>query len=406
MVHQTKPRYCNKPCDKQGKECFEIDRRGFIRVAGVTLAGMSLSPMLTGCDENPHELPELDPLTDTATVGITRKDSIEEMVRTAIDLAGGLDEIKHGDSVVVKPNITGPDFLFPARVYTHPEVLRAVIKVVKEKTDSRCITIAEASGYRMPTKWWAADTGILDMAQEEGVNFLAWENDPYRVVTSNAFEHIHYKFRMPLSLFDGSFDHFINVPILKNHESIIGSNTDFTCCLKSIVGVLHPIDRLIAGEGLTDDEADEILSEMSISEYASEFGPGTRRPGPTTGIHKANLGEIIAEMNLAIPKMAMNVVDAVSIILTGGPADATMDTADPGLVLASKDRVACDALAVAVLKRYAKQQGIDRPYVDKSVWQQAQIKHAQKFNLGRTKENIVIADDNVDNIDAILAEWA
>ena len=55
------------------------------------------------------------------------------MVNRAIELAGGLDEIRNGDTVVIKPNLT-TGYSLPSRVTTHPEVLRAVIRAVKART--------------------------------------------------------------------------------------------------------------------------------------------------------------------------------------------------------------------------------------------------------------------------------
>ena len=178
---------------------------------------------------------------------------------------------------------------------------------------------------------------------------------------------------IPLSLADGRFKHFINVPMLKNHEAIDYSNAEYTCCLKNHVGVISRETRIRGGG---------------------------------SGIHQRDLGEKVAELNLVVPEHTMNVVDALTVILTGGPASGDMLTAEPGLILACKDRVACDSLALAVLKYYAAQQGVKRDYVDKPVWQQAQIVRAQQLNLGRSKENIRVASDGVAEIDAILEKWS
>ena len=45
-------------------------------------------------------------------------------------------------------------------------------------------------------------------------------------------------------------------------------------------------------------------------------------------------------------------------------------------------------------------------YVKKSVWKQAQIKHAAALGLGRMNpDQIIISDEGVDNIDGILTKW-
>jgi uncharacterized protein (DUF362 family) len=378
---------CNKlPKTGNEKGCPRMNRRSFIKATGATFAGLTLPWCLTSCDNVPIELPAVEPPIGEVTVGIVRKDDVEEMVRTAIDLAGGLGEIHQGDTVVIKPNIIlGLASYLPHRVFTHPEVLRAVIKAVKDQTDNSNITVAEASQAGTSTERWARGTGILDIINEEKVHFLAWETAEYVKVTSHSFEHIDHAISIPKSLTDGSFDHFINVPMLKNHDVVVGSNVEYTCCMKNHVAILHPLERIF-------DKNDKLGENVSFSDL-------------NFGIHKSDLGEISAELNLVVPKHTMNIVDALTVILTGGGAWMEMEAAEPGLILASKDRVACDSLGVAVLKHYASEAGVDRPYVNKSVWEQAQIKHAQHLNLGRNRENIRIDFTDVDNIENILDEW-
>jgi uncharacterized protein (DUF362 family) len=358
----------------------KIGRRNFLKISGIVVVGLAL-PL--GCKKPEQadtaliddivrlEMPP--PPEGDITVGIVRNGDIAAAVDRAIELAGGLGEIKSGDTVVIKPNLT-TGYPLDIRVTTHPEVMRAVIKAVKTRTDASNITVAEASSYADPSTLEVAKvTGIYDVVQSEGVNFLAWEDEEYVEASSFDFRNILFRIQIPKSLADARFKHFINVPMLKNHEAISNSNAEYTCCMKNHVGVISR---------------------------------DTRTGGGGTGIHKRNLGEIIAELNLVVPAHTMNVVDALTVILTDGPAGFKMDHADPGLVIACKDRVACDSLGLAVLRHYASQQGIKRDYVDKSVWRQAQIVRAQELNLGRYKENIRITADGVGEIDAILAKWS
>ena len=83
-----------------------------------------------------------------------------------------------------------------------------------------------------------------------------------------------------------------------------------------------------------------------------------------------------------------------------------MDIANPGLVLASKDRVACDSLALAVLKYYASRHGIERDYVHQSVWKQAQIRRASQLGLGRVDPDLInIIGDGVEEIEGLIQQW-
>ncbi len=353
---------------EQGKAmCLNFTRRDFLKTTGASLALLSMPMTMTGCV--PIELPLIDPPEGNTTVSIVKKENVTDMVFSAIDMAGGIDEIRPGDKVLIKPNLTAFSCMFNVRVTTHPEVMRGVIRAVKEKTGAANITIADACAFNFSTKEVAAKSGLYDVIESEGVQFLAWETGQYVYVTHEWFNYLTFDLLVPQSLLE--FDHFINVPMLKNHEMVLGANADYTCCIKNHVGVLNPMNRL----------------------------------NGVIGIHTPNLGEICAEINLAVPKCTMNVVDALTVVLSGGPAAWNMQYVEPGCVIAGKDRVACDSLAVAVLKHYAKVMGVDRPYVQKSVWDQAQIQRAIELNLGRGPENIHVVSDGIDNYSSIMAEW-
>jgi len=356
-----------------------LSRRTFLKISGIAAAGLALP---IGCSSSQ---PAEDIRTDgvyrlmmppvpigAATVGIVGYGDIEAKVKRAIELAGGLSEIQSGDTVVIKPNLT-TGYTLATRVTTHPEVLRAVIRAVKERTEAANITVAEASSYMDPsTLEVAKKVGVYDVVQSEGVNFLAWEDEEYIDTTCFDFESIGFRIEIPKSLTDSRFKHFINVPMLKNHDQVSGTNVDYTCCIKNHVGVLSRQKRTTGGG---------------------------------KGIHTKDLGERVAELNLAAPVHTMNVVDALTVILSGGPASGDMHWTEPGLILACKDRVACDSACLAVLRHYASQQGVSRPYVKKSVWEQAQIRRALQLNLGRNKDSIKIVHDGVSDINGIMAKW-
>jgi uncharacterized protein (DUF362 family) len=356
-----------------------LSRRTFLKISGVVVAGLALP---IGCSSSQpaedvradgvHRLTMPPVPIGAATVGIVGYGDIAAKVYRAIELAGGLNEIQSGDTVVIQPNLTTGYELAP-RVTTHPEVQRAVIRAVKERTEAANITVAEASSYMDPsTLAVAQNVGVFDVVLSEGVNFLAWEDEEYIDTTCFDFENIGFRIEIPKSLTDSRFKHFINVPMLKNHDQVSRTNVDYTCCIKNHVGVLSRQKRTTGGG---------------------------------KGIHTKDLGERVAELNLAAPVHTMNVVDALTVILSGGPASGDMHWTEPGLILACKDRVACDSVGLAILRHYASQQGVSRPYVEKSVWEQAQIRRALQLNLGRNSNNIEIAHDGVNDINGIMAKW-
>ena len=127
------------------------------------------------------------------------------------------------------------------------------------------------------------------------------------------------------------------------------------------------------------------------------------------------LGSQVAELGRIVPRITMNVIDATTIALKNGPAgrffgrgtqDGPLFTTNAGLILASRDRVVCDSLGLAVLKHYAREKGVDRPYVYRSVWQDAQVKRAAELKLGNANPaSIRIVHEGVENFAAIKQQW-
>lgn len=360
-----------------------INRREFLKDVGKGAVAAMTVPALfpfAGCDIEtlervPLSKPESPP-SGTVTVGIARRNNIKAAVQKAIELGGGLSEIKSGDTVLIKPNIVGVGF--GVRPYTHPVIIEAVIQEIKKYTGVENITVAEGS-YSGPgsrgTLQNAQFTGILDVAIAEGVAFIPWEDETitkYVEIISNDIKHLGYNIQIPKTLVDGTYDHFINMPIIKNHT---WRNAGYTCCLKNFVGTMRLSNR--NGRPLQSDH-DWI-----------------------------DLARGVAELGLSTPEITMNILDGLSVVLTGGPMHPSdMTTADANLILASKDRVAADSLALAVMRHYASlDTTIDEPYQKMSVWEQPQITRALELNLGRGAENIDIASDGVDEIDDIIAQW-
>jgi uncharacterized protein (DUF362 family) len=308
---------------------------------------------------------------ERATVSIAGvRDSVYEAVREAVEAAGGLEEIEPGQRVMIKPNIVGPVVL-PDRITTNPHVVRAVIRLVKERGAHAIV----GDLGRMNPELSFRVTGFSWACYKEGAEAFPWNRAEYVWFFPNK-RHWSKGFRIPKILQE--VDHLINIPVLKNHES---TNAEFTCCMKAFVGVCHPADR--GGRG------------------ADRF-------------HVNNISEKIAELNLCATPL-MNIVDATKIMVRGGPADGWIQGDrlykiarwdEPGLVLASKDRVACDSVALSVLKLYGADNKVDRPYVTKSVWDQVQIYYAAELGLGQAEpDKITIEDIKVPRLDEIRANW-
>jgi uncharacterized protein (DUF362 family) len=311
--------------------------------------------------------PRIYPAMPDAVVAVRGvKGSIMDAVREAVIAAGGLDEIRPGQTVIIKPNMCGPAIgdHYPGRITTNPEVLRAVIRLVKERGGK--ITVSDRAMFG--TELAFRDTGFARICKEEMVEGLPWTRVEY-VWFKPGKRHWSRGFRVPKPLLDA--DHFINVPLLKNHG--VGG-ADFTGCMKSYVGTAMPLDRHFEGPD---------------------------------ALHTMNISEKVAEMNLS-KKPTINIVDAITIMVNGGPDGLSKKSlwVDANMILASKDRVACDTVGLATLRRFGEEKGVKLPYVDKPVWDQTQIYYGAELGLGQADPaHIRIEDVRVPNFDQIKGAW-
>src|SRR5262249_25476663 len=76
------------------------------------------------------------PAATSAEVGIARGSNMEQAVRKAVELAGGMNFIQEGQTVLIKPNVTGA-VVNPTT--TSPQVLYAVIKLAAARGPKRII---------------------------------------------------------------------------------------------------------------------------------------------------------------------------------------------------------------------------------------------------------------------------
>jgi uncharacterized protein (DUF362 family) len=378
---------------KDGSDTRRLTRRHFVAigggVVGCGLAGAYFGggnrllatwrPGSYAAFVGPEPLPptRVYPAMPPATVSVAGvQASIEAAVREAVTAAGGIEEIEAGQRVFIKPNMCGPGpgKIDIGRVTTKPEVLRAVIRLVKER--GAHAIVGDRSMYK--TEEAFVTTGFARVCEEEGAEPFPFTRGEYIRVDPGK-RHWSKGFRIPKILTE--VDHLISVPMLKNHDV---TAAEFTCCLKQFVGVALPLDR---------------------------FQPGDN------ALHVNNISEKVAELNLAA-KPLINIVDATTVVLKGGPDLGMMSDwpfnpdranvafAQPGLILASKDRVACDSVAVAVLKRFGAEQKLDCRYVNKSVWDQVQIYYAAELGIGQADPAMITIEDiHAPLFDEIKANW-
>ncbi len=357
-----------------------VDRRHFMRTAGTVSAGAGI----LGVAPTWSEAADGSAASEKADVGLARGSSMQDAVNKAVELAGGMAFIKADQTVLIKPNCTG-GALNPTT--TSPEVIYAVIKLVSEQGPKRIIVsdrcfspvfksdfpltldIMKKAGHLEAVNQAISDfkapvvaVGLErpeEMFEELGV---AADTPPWRHIKLEEATSWPDGFELAELLFQ--VDHVINVPVIKTHFQAW-----FTMSMKAFVGMSsHDTRREFHG------------AFKGVNSLFDQKAPGSRRRRGREG-RKLDVEEVnpmvqrIAELNLAL-KPALNILDGTQSFVFGGPSHG--DTAEPKLIVASRDRVAADVTGVAVLKRYGTERRLQRH----SVWDNPFIKHGAKIGLG------------------------
>ena len=149
--------------------------------------------------------------------------TVMHAVRQAVDMLGGMKSfVKSGDRVLIKPNLLKakcPD----AAVTTHPEVVRAAIRLVHECGGR--VTVGDSPGLGDLRKV-AEKAGILDVLREEGAE-LAEFDVAVQVKNTGRFQ------RFEVARAAREADVIINMPKLKTHGM-----TTLTGAVKNIFGCI------------------------------------------------------------------------------------------------------------------------------------------------------------------------
>jgi len=153
---------------------------------------------------------------------------VEQAVRRTVDLLGGITTfIKPGSTVLVKPNLLmskEPEY----GITTHPEVVRAVIHILKE---INCKVIVGDG----PSIWGRyienvdgvyAVTGIKKLCQDEGVELVT-------------FDKRRMRDKYPLTVWLDKCDHLVSLPKFKTHELTL-----LTGAIKNLFGLVSGTYKL------------------------------------------------------------------------------------------------------------------------------------------------------------------
>lgn len=223
---------------------------------------------------------------------------VQQKLKQAVDLIGGVSVfIKPQSRVLVKPNLLmakGPEF----GIDTHPEVVRAVIKLLKE-IDCK-IFVGDG-----PSVWGTQAenvdgvyevSGIRDVCEQEGVNLVK-------------FEHRRWRGKFPLTTWLDNVDFLVNVPKFKTHD------------LTLLTGAIKNLFGLVSGNYKTELHK----NYFNINDFSNI------------------LVDIFEEV-----RPALTIVDGIIAMEGDGPATSGK-LREQNLLLASSDCVALDTILAIIM---------------------------------------------------------
>jgi uncharacterized protein (DUF362 family) len=358
----------------------DFGRRDFLWTAGSMAIGLGIGSRLglaSGFEPSASAAAQAD-------VGIARGSNIEEAVRGAVKLSGGLDFIKEGETVLIKPNVTGA---LRSPTTTNPEVLYATIKLAAERgpkriivadrsfspqfveTTPKTIDVMKKVGHLDAVNQAKSDAkapviavGLEDAPQELEMLGRPTGSPHWRRIKPEKATHWPNGFELAELLF--AVDHVINVPVIKTHFQAW-----FTMSMKAFVGMSHHRSRMEFHRTWQKDE------RTLFDQKGSGRRRGIKKDLAKEAADVAPFVNRIAELNLGITP-ALNILDGSTSFVFGGPSNG--DTAEPNVIVASRDRIAADATGVAVLKSV----GTEDRLQNRSVWDLPFLKHGIKIGLG------------------------
>ena len=263
-----------------------------------------------------------------------RRDGIRALMKTL-----KVNPVK-GKAVLIKPNFNTADF-FPGS--THNDTLTALVEEIWE-LGAKTVSLGERS--YPPTQEVMEEKGILPLLKKLNVKVVNFDqlDDKDWVLFEPKNSHWAKGFRIARPILDAEC--LISTCCLKTHQY----GGTFTLSLKLHVGVVP-----------TSRHGYEYMRELHGSSHQRRM---------------------IAEINQPF-KPALVILDGMEAFVDGGPM--TGKRVRGNVLLASADRVALDAVGVAILKHLGSNEAI----LKRKIFEQEQISRAVELGLGASSPNAI-----------------
>lgn len=243
------------------------------------------------------------------------RSNIEQLVE---NLGGWEKFVRSGESALLKVNLLSartPD----RGVTTHPAVVKAVAECLLDRNVKVAIGDSPGAGDRGLERVFR-NTGMIDVAEELGIPWVKFEPAGVREI------HVSDEITLYLTKATDDYDHIINLPKLKTH-----SMTRYTGAIKNLFGLIPGLRK---------------------ASYHKQF--------PLSKEFSRMLVAVYANTNVTL-----HIMDGIVGMEGNGPASG--DLRDVGLLIASDDGVALDAIACHIIGikegkiaaiRFAAEQGL------------------------------------------------
>jgi uncharacterized protein (DUF362 family) len=312
-------------------------RRAFFQMASVLFPSFLLSPfsvfrslLAPEGELRTIKRPRPNPFVKggKTLVSVVGGNDVGKMVRECVELIGGIEKLKvRGRTVLVKPNVVSGA---PPPTTTNPEVVKHTVRLLYDAGAKKVIVGDMSALVAMPTGQNLEKTGIKKVASEAGAEVIDFDDVDWIEVKPPEVRLVR-SIHVARPVYEAEV--FVNLPVVKTHR-----NASYSICLKNMVGVTHPRYRPYR-------------------------------------VNWMKWEEVVAEMNLcAHPDL--NIVDATTVMVAGGPWSGTAEKTD--MILASGDRIAADVVGLGLIKSFGKWDDVTKI----GVWEQRQIRHAQWLRLG------------------------
>jgi len=282
----------------------------------------------------PMKTPHLDPYRKGTkdVVSIVKTEDRAKGIREAVEFLGGMKPLTDGveGRILIKPNCNTDD---PYPRDTHHGTIRVIAELIMEAgIEPDQIVVGDMSGIArgLPTRTTMENLGITKVAEEMGINISYFDEEEWVTVEPEKSKWWPKGLKIPKTVYEA--ERIILTPILRSHTT-----ATFTCSLKLGVGIIDAEER----DWLHDGK---------------------------------DFYEKMIDINLAYHA---DMVIADALRMNTGTGTALEDEVKPGIITASNNMVASDAVSAALMQRYRTVR-----VVDHSTQGLIQFKLAEKLGLG------------------------